>query len=318
MMPLNMDQMRHCAVALLALALTGLTIGSVPTSAQNAAKPSTEKWRPKDGTYANPGKDFDNDCRESYMIFIELTEKAVAGDEWGCNVTGLVDTAPGAIRLSMICDNYNLAGRLKLPENTRFKETMLLRKIDDKTIFIHRTTNGKFSGPGGRVAYCPEEVQRADREAKESAKAEAARKAEQERLSRSDHPRDGVYAAPDEKFDEQCAKFGDAVVELAKQLISVGPNKCKIRDSKDQYPDIVRLTATCTENPGPSFTVSPDGHSATVQSVYDERVMLKKTDDNTIRLWVPEDDGYFRGPGRELRYCSDQIQRAYAGRNTKK
>lgn len=43
-----------------------------------------------------------------------------------------------------------------------------------------------------------------------------------------------------------------------------------------------------------------------------ENLMFKKIDDKTVILWIIN-NGHFTGDGRKLSYCSDQVQRAYAG-----
>ncbi|WP_143130592.1 hypothetical protein [Bradyrhizobium arachidis] len=43
-----------------------------------------------------------------------------------------------------------------------------------------------------------------------------------------------------------------------------------------------------------------------------ENLMFKKIDDKTVILWIIN-NGHFTGDGRRLSYCSDQVQRAYAG-----
>jgi hypothetical protein len=175
-MLLNLDQMRYFAFAPLAFALTCATIGDRPALAQlDAIKASSQKWRPKNGIYETPDKDFAKQCKETTSFTVELDEKRISGNEWGCEITKLTDMGVSAIKLNMTCDNYNLAGNLKLPESTRFKETMLLRKIDESTIFVRQTTNGKFRDAGWRLAYCPEDAQRTDREARERDRAKAER-----------------------------------------------------------------------------------------------------------------------------------------------
>jgi hypothetical protein len=83
----------------------------------------------------------------------------------------------------MTCDDYNLAESLgdRDPNYRKFKETMLLRKDSDTSMFVRKTSNGKFRGTAWRAAYCPAEWQRAytDQIAKE--REEAAQKAEWER-----------------------------------------------------------------------------------------------------------------------------------------
>jgi hypothetical protein len=84
----------------------------------------------------------------------------------------------------MTCNDYNLAESIKdpTPYERKFKEIMLLRKIDAKSIFARKTLNGEFKHPDLRAAYCPEEAQRMYTEAMERDKAEAENKATEERL----------------------------------------------------------------------------------------------------------------------------------------
>ena len=53
--------------------------------------------------------------------------------------------------------------------------------MDERTIFLQETQNGKFKRPGGKMAYCPEEAQRMYTEATARNKAEAEQKAAEER-----------------------------------------------------------------------------------------------------------------------------------------
>ena len=72
---------------------------------QQSNKPSTERWRPKDGVYASPGKDFEQDCDEAGYIVVDLAKKSVGGNEWNCNVTKSTDAGRGAIKLNLTCDD---------------------------------------------------------------------------------------------------------------------------------------------------------------------------------------------------------------------
>ena len=83
----------------------------------------------------------------------------------------------------MTCYDYNLAEFIKdpNPEERKFKEIMLLRKIDEKSMFVRKTANGKFKDPDWPASYCPEDGQRRYAEAKARDKAEAAQKAAEER-----------------------------------------------------------------------------------------------------------------------------------------
>jgi hypothetical protein len=104
--------------------------------------------------------------------FVELSDKSLGGEEYGCTVGKLTDTARGAIKLDVTCDDSQ-AGR-------SFKETILLSRIDDNMIFWRGTSHGKFKQPGARFLYCPEEVQRLRREANARDKAAAEQKAAEE------------------------------------------------------------------------------------------------------------------------------------------
>src|SRR6266702_6452395 len=118
---LNSEHKYFWAAVHSALALVCVLGGNASVFAQDSAKPATEKWRPKDGPYAGPGKDFGSQCGEYGDIVIELAEKSVSGHEWGCKVTKLTDTAPDAIRLNMTCNDYNLAGTL-FPKDPKAEE----------------------------------------------------------------------------------------------------------------------------------------------------------------------------------------------------
>ena len=170
-------QMRHHAFKQTAFAIMGMLITGLPAFAQQGAAPATPKWRPKAGIYAVPGKGFENACGEFQGLIVELAESAVSGDEWNCKITRLTDTAPGAIRLDMTCDDYNLAGSLNEPEDTIYKEVLLLKKIDEKRIVFRKTLNGEFKYPEYPASYCPANAQRAYLESKTQSKAEAEQKA---------------------------------------------------------------------------------------------------------------------------------------------
>jgi hypothetical protein len=45
-------------------------------------------------------------------------------------------------------------------EGHPYKEIIILRKIDEKTIFTRETQDGKFRRSGGSMAYCPDGAQR--------------------------------------------------------------------------------------------------------------------------------------------------------------
>jgi hypothetical protein len=147
--------------------------GATQVFAQDMAKPNIEKWHPKEGIYADPGPTFDATCEEGNGAYVELADNRVGFNEYGCEVRKLIDTAPGTIKLDVTCDDAQA--------ETSLKEVVLLKRIDDNTIFWRSTSHGKFTPRGIRLAYCPEEAQRANREARALDKAEAERKAAEER-----------------------------------------------------------------------------------------------------------------------------------------
>src|ERR1700730_5584280 len=145
---------------------------SMPTLAQDGTKPSIEKWRPKNGLYADFGKGFSEQCKNLGDFAVELGEKTITGDEWICDVTKLTDTGPGAIRLDLSCSDINLSADLPNhgldPAEPLFQEIMTFRKIDEKSLFVRKSQNGKFDSPESRVAFCPPKAQRAYIESKKT------------------------------------------------------------------------------------------------------------------------------------------------------
>jgi hypothetical protein len=308
-MLLNLNQMRHSALALLAVVLAGATIGDRPAFAQqDAVKASTQKWRPKNGFYASPGKDFDSRCGEGGWLLIGLDEKTISGDEWSCDVTKLTDAGSSAIKLNMTCNDYNLAGTLKLPEDTRFKETMLLRKIDERTVFVRQTTNGKFGGPGGSVAYCSEDAQRLHVEARERDRAEAEGKPIPEwARPKLWVPRDGVYASPGPDFDDRCMKSDDTIIDFAKKRIS-GADRCEVYSYNEAELRDPIITVVCNETSAKMGLVSKniDGGSMFGPPGF-EVLRLKRIDEKTI--FLEKTHNGVSAPGRQVSYCSDEAQR---------
>ncbi|MGJ5202251.1 hypothetical protein [Bradyrhizobium sp. HKCCYLR20261] len=150
-------------------------LGSALAQGQDILQRSTETWRPPDGTYAAPGNNFDEICGEFGDFILELSKKAILSNERICKIAKLTDTAPGAIRLSLICDDYNLAISLGDPHpyERKFREVMLLKRIDTNTLSVRKTLDGKFTAPAWQALYCPEEKQRWYRDARERAKSEA-------------------------------------------------------------------------------------------------------------------------------------------------
>jgi hypothetical protein len=307
-----------CKARKVALALPVLTTLVLPCAAQEAASSPQAKWRPEDGIYAAPGKDFLASCSEYDDIVIDLRDRSVSGNEWSCKITSVVNEAPDAIKIEMTCDDYNLAQYINprdpKPEERRFKEILLLKRIDAGTIVVHKSSNGKFKYPAWTASYCPKETQRsyakAKTEGKQKAKEESKQKAEQEQALRNAHPRDGVYSAAGADFEDRCAKFDDTIVAFAGKSIATASNICKIENTRVQLPDTVRIDAACTLQAasGPETVSVQDPN--TIQDR--ENLMFKKIDDKTVILWIIN-NGHFTGDGRTLSYCSDKVQRAYVG-----
>ena len=133
-------------------ALTCLMGTSTLAFAQDGDRPA-EKWRPKDGTYLGVKTDPKYDrCLDFGDLVVELAEKSIGGNEWGCKIVKLTDTAPGIIRLDVACTT--------LEREKPYNDIIVLKKIDDKTILYRPATNGKFKHPGEQMSYCPEEAQR--------------------------------------------------------------------------------------------------------------------------------------------------------------
>ena len=187
LLPLNGKQQHRRVVPQAAFGLVCLMALATPALAQVNTKPAIANWSPKDGVYALPGKDFDNQCGEYGDIIIGLAESSVSGHEWGCKVTKRTDTAPDGIRLNMTCSDYNLAATLfptdPKSEEKEFKEVLVLKRMNKKSMFVRKTLNGKFPGAGWQADYCPENWQLSYIESRARAKAEAEQKANKRRNS---------------------------------------------------------------------------------------------------------------------------------------
>lgn len=282
--------------------------------AQNEPTPAFDKWRPKAGVYAEPGKNFQSNCDESGGLTIDLAEKSVSGYEWGCDIKKITDLGSGSLKVDMVCDDYNLAQNVNPRDpnwdSRKFNEVMFIKRLDAAAISVQKSLNGKIKDPPWRAAYCPAKTQRALAEATLRAKAEAKQKTEQDRALKEAHPRDGVYAAAGADFEDRCAKFNDTLIAFAGKSITTASNICKIENTRVQLPDTVRIDAACALQ-GPS---GPEAVSVQDPNTIQDRenLMFKKIDDKTVILWIIN-NGHFTGDGRRLSYCSEQVQRAYAG-----
>ena len=285
-----------------------LAFGAVaPTLAQDAAPLAEAKWRPKEGTYASPGKGFAEACGEFGDLIVGLREKDISGHEWSCKVRKLTDTAPGAIRIDMTCSDYNLAEDLKKPEETEFKEIVLLKKIDDKTMLVRKTLDGKFKDPEWKAVYCPKDAQQMFRDSTAQNRA----KIEQDKAAAKTawQPRDGVYASAGADFDDRCLKSGDAVVRLAKKAVSIGATSCYVSYVSVEPPNSVTLNVNC----GAQAVVNSNGSIGGSNSA--ESVTLSKTDDQSV-LFRRSRDGQAVGAEQQLRYCPEAAQRNFTESKT--
>ncbi len=280
--------------------------------AQDQAKPATEKWRPKDGIYSDPGADLHSRCLDHTDFYIDLREKSVGGNEWSCKVSRLTDTAPGAIRLDMTCDDYNLGLNVNDPNpyDRQFKEVMLIRKTDGTTIFVRKTVNGKFKDSEWRAAYCPKDAQRMHVEATAKRETEAKQKAAEEKSgSRGWRPRDGVYANSGADFNDRCMKSGDAIIGLAQNSVSSGADSCYVSNVTDAPPYAVKLSVICNQSGSSGMVMRTVNGQMTFEPAGAEAMIVKKIDDKSVLLQKTQ-NGQFTQPGQQLSYCAEEVQRA--------
>ena len=282
---LEVDWVRAGFVQQAAFVLVCALSVATPAVAQQNAEPAHEKWRPKDGLYAAPGKDFKERCADSTEISLHLAERSISGNEWSCDVIKLTDTSPGAIRLDMTCNDYNLAEYLypKDFEHRVFKEIMLLRRLDARSMSGRKTTNGKFSGSNWRASYCPEDIQRVHIEVMAQSKAEARQKAEEEQSRLAPwHPQGGIYAIPGANFEDRCLTSGDAVIDIDERSISVGADRCSVTFIRNE-PNAMRLFATCGQEPNARSSTGTTGDGGSVPAPpSSETIILKKTNASIV------------------------------------
>ena len=149
---MNCDQKHRRSVTLPIYIIACLVFAPVPAFPEEGTKPPAEKWRPRNGTYAEPGTGFNARCGEYGDTLIEWNDNYISGGEEGCKIAKVSDMAPGSIKLDVLCTNSDT--------ETPYKEIILLKKVNDKTIFFRETQNGKFTRDGGEMTYCPESAQR--------------------------------------------------------------------------------------------------------------------------------------------------------------
>lgn len=100
-----------------------------------------DAWRPKDGVYAVTGRGFNDRCLEFGDTSIDWKNNSINGGEEECKINRTTDTAPGELRLDLTCTD--------IERPTPHTEIIQLKKINETTLFLRETQNGKF----GRRAH---------------------------------------------------------------------------------------------------------------------------------------------------------------------
>jgi hypothetical protein len=297
-MPPNRKLPINRQAACVSLVFACLLASAVTASAQGAAAPSIERWRPRDGIYASPAKDFGQQCKEKDGdIVVDLQEKSVYGFEWSCKVKKLTDTSAAAIKLDMICSDLNMPSDIPNAQEREFKEILTFTRIDDTSVSVRKTLNGNFKGPAWRANYCPEEVQRTRLERKAEEKLKAAH---EEMMQNPWRPKVGVYAAPGANFGERCLNGGEATIDLGERAVSVGAEKCSVVQIRDQL-GTAETFVDCGTPKRP------------------EIIIFRKLDDSTATILVQKTKNRsFSDAGEQLSYCGAAAQATYAQSKSKK
>lgn len=324
---LNCKQRDYRVIAALVVSVVCMFAGPTPCLSQESAKGTTEKWRPKDGLYASPDKNLEMRCGEFGELAISLSEKSVSGNEWSCRITRLTDTTPSSVKIDMTCYDYNLA--LSLDERDpnayerKFKEIMLLKRVNDTSMSVRKTLNGQFKGPSWQADYCPEDVQREHIEQATHAVEEAKYKIP-EQLSRPNQwrPKDGIYASTGPDFGDRCAKSGDVAIGLTDGSISSGKAQCKVVEVMNTGQAAMSLNMTCSQ-PETKQARTPAKKGAEANSPREagtlsmDVIRMSRIDDNTFHMQKTVDKK-FRDDGGPVAYCPEEAQRAYAARKANK
>jgi hypothetical protein len=116
-------------------------------------------WRPQDGIYATPGANFEDRCLKAGDAIIEMTERTISSGADKCGVTFIRDKPDAALQLFVTCGREaNAQGSIpSLPS----PETIILARVDDKTIFLQKSKGGNFVDPGQQLSFCSADAQRA-------------------------------------------------------------------------------------------------------------------------------------------------------------
>src|SRR5450755_4442919 len=127
-------------------------MGGKAEAEQKAAeeKLSLNPWRPQDGVYATSGTNFEDRCLKASDATIEIAERSISSGTDKCSVTFIRDE-PSAVRLFATCSRRpNAQGSIgrtgeggSIPASTS-SETILLKKVDDHTVSLQKSKDGKF------------------------------------------------------------------------------------------------------------------------------------------------------------------------------
>jgi hypothetical protein len=114
-----------------------------------------DPWRPKEGVYATSDTDLDVHCQKDGDAIIELSERSISIGSDRCHVIFIRDD-PVAIKLFATC----IGAADALGSVSPSPDTIILAKIDDRTVFVQKSRNGNFTGPGEKLAYCGQDAQK--------------------------------------------------------------------------------------------------------------------------------------------------------------
>jgi hypothetical protein len=121
-----------------------------------------DPWRPREGVYATSDTDLNVHCQKNGDAVIELSERSISIGSDKCNVTFIRDQT-NEIRLFATCSQQGASvwpgdgGSTPAPPTS---ETIVLNKVDDKTILVQRVKNGNSAYPIQKFSYCSEDVQK--------------------------------------------------------------------------------------------------------------------------------------------------------------
>lgn len=83
-----------------------------------------------------------------------------------CYVSNVADAPPYAVKLGVICNQSGAQGLVMRNVNGQATfepagaETMIVKKVDDKTVSLQKTRNGQFTEPSQQLSYCGDEAPR--------------------------------------------------------------------------------------------------------------------------------------------------------------